>query len=48
MQTSLQSASTSLPALTGVLSNSQRQGDLAYQVVTIAAMLVLLCSLGVF
>jgi hypothetical protein len=48
MQTSHQSASTSLPVLTGALSNSQRQGDLAYQIMTIAAMLVLLCSLWVF
>jgi hypothetical protein len=48
MQTSLQSASTSLPALTGVIAKSRRQGDLAYQVMTIAAMLVLLCSLWVF
>jgi hypothetical protein len=48
MQSSHQSAATSLPALTGVLSNSQRQGDLAYQIMTIAAMLVLLFSLWVF
>ena len=48
MQSSLQSASTSLPALTGEFAKSRRQGDLAYQVMTIAAMLVLLCSLWVF
>ncbi|MGP8268469.1 MAG: hypothetical protein ACLQLH_00225 [Terracidiphilus sp.] len=48
MQTSPQSASTSLPELTGVLANSQRQRDLAYQAMTIAAMLVLLCSLWAF
>jgi hypothetical protein len=45
MQTSLESASTSLPELTGVLANSQRQRDLAYQIMTIVAILVLLCSL---
>jgi hypothetical protein len=48
MQSSLQSASTSLPELTGVLANSDRHGELAYQIMTIAAMLVLLCSLWVF
>jgi hypothetical protein len=45
MRSSLQSASTSLPELTGVLANSQRQRDLAYQIMTIAAMLVLVLSL---
>ena len=48
MQTSLQSASTSLPTLSGAFAKSRRQGDLAYQIMTIAAMLVLLCSLWVF
>jgi hypothetical protein len=48
MQTSFQSASNSLPVLTGVFAKSRRQGDLAYQVMTIAAIVVLLCSLGIF
>jgi hypothetical protein len=48
MQSNFESASTSLPALTGVFARSRRQGDLVYQIMTIAAMLVLLCSLWVF
>jgi hypothetical protein len=48
MRTSLQSASTSLPALTGAFAKPRRRGDLAYQAMTIVAMLVLLCSRWVF
>jgi hypothetical protein len=48
MRTSLQSASTLLPALSGVPAKPRRQGDLAYQIMTIAAMLVFLYSLWVF
>ena len=48
MQPSPQTASTSLPALHGMNTPSQRRKNLCYQVMTIAAMLVLLCSLWVF
>jgi hypothetical protein len=34
--------------VTGVFAQSQRREDLAYQAMTIAAMLMLLCSLWVF
>jgi hypothetical protein len=48
MQASLQTASNSLPAVNGVFAQSQRRDNLTYQVMTIVAILVLLCSLGVF
>ncbi len=48
MQPSLQDASNSLPAVNGVYAKSQRSSDLTYQAMTIVAMLVLLCSLGLF
>ena len=48
MQPAPQIASTSLPALTGVFTQFLRREDLAYQAMTVAAILVLLCSLWVF
>jgi len=43
-----QSASNSLPSLQGKSSRSRRAEDLAYQSLTVAAMLLLLGSLWVF
>ena len=48
MLTYPQTASNSLPAVNCVFAKSQRRNDLVYQAMTIVAMLVLLCSLGVF
>ena len=43
-----QTASTSLPALRGAPSRSRRAEDLAYQSLTLAAMVLLLAGLWVF
>src|ERR1035438_7212662 len=48
MLSSPQTASASLPAPGGNSSQSQRADDLAYQAVTVAAILLLLASLWVF
>ena len=48
MQPSPQTALTSLPPPAGRLPESRKADDLTYQVVTIAAMLLLLVSLWVF
>ena len=48
MLSSPQTASASLPASGGGSSPSQKADDLAYQAVTVAAILLLLASLWVF
>ncbi len=48
MPTSPQSASTTLPGSTGEQDRTQQPGDLVYQVMTIAAILLLLGSLWAF
>ena len=48
MQSSPQSASTSLPVQANRINQSSQPADLVYQTVTIAAMLLILGSLWVF
>jgi hypothetical protein len=48
MQPSPSTASDSLPALAAGCAETRRREDLAYQVMTVAAIVVLLFSLWVF
>jgi len=48
MQPSPQSATPLQPATAGQPSQSRRSDDLAYEAVTVAAMLMLLCGLCAF
>jgi len=48
MQPSSISASTSLPEATGRMSTQRQPEDLVYQAMTVAAILVVLCSLWRF
>ena len=48
MQSSPQSASTSLPVQASRMDRSSQPADIVYQTVTIAAMLLLLGSLWLF
>jgi hypothetical protein len=48
MQTSPQAASISMPAFTGGRAHSLHPEDLAYQAMTVAAVLLVLGSLWVF
>jgi hypothetical protein len=48
MQTSSPSASTQLPQPSPETANSYRREDLVYQVVTVTAILLVLCTLWLF
>jgi len=48
MQPSPQSASTQLPQTSPEAANAYRKEDLVYQVVTVAAILLVLCTLWLF
>ena len=48
MQSSPQSACPSLPPAAAEETQSRKRKDLAYQAVTVAAILLLLCSVWVF
>jgi hypothetical protein len=48
MQSSPQSAPTGLPSAAAAETQSRKREDLAYQAVTIAAILLILCSVWVF
>jgi len=48
MQSSPQSAPTSLPSAAPAETQSRRREDLAYQALTVAAILLILCSVWVF
>jgi hypothetical protein len=48
MQTSSPSASTQLPETCPEAAISHRREDLVYQIVTVAAILLVLCSLWLF
>ena len=48
MQPSPQSASTQLPQTSPEAANAYRKEDLVYQVVTVATILLVLCTLWLF
>jgi hypothetical protein len=48
MQSSPQSAPTRLPSAAAAETQSRRREDLAYQALTVAAIVLVLCSLWVF
>jgi hypothetical protein len=48
MQTSSTSASAQLPETSPEAASNYRREDLAYQIVTVAAILLVLCSLWLF
>jgi hypothetical protein len=48
MQTSSPSASPQLPQTSPEAANTYRKEDLVYQVVTVAAILLVLCTLWLF
>jgi len=48
MQSSPQSAPTCLPSAAAAETQTRKREDLAYQAVTVAAILLILCSVWVF